>query len=82
MLYSLNELIEGLGGVDETIDAFNWFRKEVKNAGYKLAFTLLPGSNPYHRIKQAPFTLKRVFLSHRDSFPRFAAKVNGFRRIF
>jgi len=35
MLYSLNELIEGLGGVDETIDAFNWFRKEVKNAGYK-----------------------------------------------
>jgi hypothetical protein len=35
MLYSLNELIEGLGGVDETIDAFNWFRDEVKKAGYK-----------------------------------------------
>ncbi len=35
MIYSMNELIEGLGGVKETVDALKWFRKEVKKAGYK-----------------------------------------------
>jgi hypothetical protein len=35
MIYSLNDLIGGLGGVEETIDALNWFRKEVKKAGFK-----------------------------------------------
>ena len=35
MIYSLNDLINGLGGVNETIDALNWFKEEVKRAGYK-----------------------------------------------
>jgi hypothetical protein len=35
MIYSLNNLIYGLGGVEQTIDALKWFRKEVKKAGYK-----------------------------------------------
>ena len=35
MIYSLKDLINGLGGVNETIDALNWFKKEVKKAGYK-----------------------------------------------
>ena len=35
MIYSLNDLIEGLGGAEETADALGWFRKEVKKAGYK-----------------------------------------------
>ncbi len=35
MIYSMNDLINGLGGVDETIDALNWFREETKKAGYK-----------------------------------------------
>jgi len=35
MIYSLNDLIGGLGGVEETIDALEWFRKEVKKAGFK-----------------------------------------------
>jgi hypothetical protein len=35
MLYSMNDLIEGLGGVEQTVDALDWFRKEVKKAGYK-----------------------------------------------
>lgn len=34
MIYSMNDLINGLGGVDETIDALNWFREETKKAGY------------------------------------------------
>ncbi len=35
MIYSLNNLIYGLGGVEQTIDALKWFRKEVRKAGYK-----------------------------------------------
>tara|TARA_R110002050_G_scaffold300813_1_gene473333 strand:+ start:19617 stop:20834 length:1218 start_codon:yes stop_codon:yes gene_type:complete len=35
MIYSMNDLINGLGGVDETIDALNWFREVTKKAGYK-----------------------------------------------
>ena len=35
MIYSLNELIGGLGGVEQTVDALEWFRKEVKKAGFK-----------------------------------------------
>jgi hypothetical protein len=35
MIYSMKDLISGLGGVNETIDALNWFKKEVKMAGYK-----------------------------------------------
>ncbi len=35
MIYSMKDLISGLGGVNETIAALKWFRKEVKKAGYK-----------------------------------------------
>jgi len=35
MIYSMNELIGGLGGVKQTKAALDWFRKEVKNAGFK-----------------------------------------------
>jgi len=34
MIYDLNELIQGLGGVDNTKKALAWFRKEVKKAGF------------------------------------------------
>lgn len=35
MIYSLNSLIKGLGGIKETKEAIEWFRKEVVKAGYK-----------------------------------------------
>ena len=34
MIYDVHNLIEGLGGVEQTIDALRWFRKEVKKAGF------------------------------------------------
>jgi hypothetical protein len=34
MLYDLNKLIEGLGGVEQTKDAIAWFRAEVQKAGF------------------------------------------------
>jgi hypothetical protein len=35
MIYDLNTLIQGLGGVKETKDALEWFRKETVKAGFK-----------------------------------------------
>jgi hypothetical protein len=35
MIYELNTLIQGLGGVKETKDALEWFRKETVKAGFK-----------------------------------------------
>lgn len=35
MIYELNTLIKGLGGIKETKDALEWFRKETINAGFK-----------------------------------------------
>ncbi len=35
MIYELNKLIEGLGGVEETKAALDWFREETKKAGFK-----------------------------------------------
>lgn len=34
MIYDVHNLIEGLGGVEKTVDALKWFRKEVKKAGF------------------------------------------------
>lgn len=35
MIYELNTLIQGLGGVAQTKDALEWFRKETVKAGFK-----------------------------------------------
>jgi hypothetical protein len=35
MIYDLNTLIRGLGGIKETKEALEWFRSEVKKAGFK-----------------------------------------------
>jgi len=35
MIYELSTLINGLGGIEKTKEALKWFRKEVKNAGFK-----------------------------------------------
>ena len=35
MIYDLNTLIQGLGGLEETRDALEWFRKETVKAGFK-----------------------------------------------
>ncbi len=34
MIYDVHNLIEGLGGIEQTIDALKWFQKEVKRAGF------------------------------------------------
>ncbi|MDR1337019.1 MAG: glycoside hydrolase family 99-like domain-containing protein [Tannerella sp.] len=34
MIYDIPQLIAGLGGLDQTIDALNWFRDETRRAGF------------------------------------------------
>lgn len=35
MIYDLNKLIQGLGSLDKTKEALDWFRDETKKAGFK-----------------------------------------------
>jgi peptidoglycan/xylan/chitin deacetylase (PgdA/CDA1 family) len=67
------------GGVDDINDGII---RLVQEAGYSLAFTLIPGRNRYEGIRKTPYTIRRIFLGHHDSFPRFAAKTHGMRRFF
>ena len=34
MIYDIPQLIAGLGGINETVDALNWFKEETKRAGF------------------------------------------------
>lgn len=34
MIYDIPQLIAGLGGLEQTIDALNWFKEETKRAGF------------------------------------------------
>jgi peptidoglycan/xylan/chitin deacetylase (PgdA/CDA1 family) len=56
--------------------------RRVQQAGFEVAFTLLPGRMRYADVLKNPFAIRRVFLSYRDTFPRFAAKLTGINRIY
>ena len=53
----------------------------VHRAGFEIAFTLLPGPTRRSTVIKSPLAIRRIFLSYRDSFPRFAAKLVGLDRI-
>lgn len=55
--------------------------KCVRTAGYEIAFTLLPGPTRYGSVKRSPFAIRRIFLSYRDTFPRFVGKLTGMSRL-
>jgi peptidoglycan/xylan/chitin deacetylase (PgdA/CDA1 family) len=53
----------------------------VQQAGFEVAFTLLPGPTQKAEVLRTPLAIRRIFLSHRDTFPRFVAKLAGIDRI-
>lgn len=55
--------------------------ERVKRAGYQIAFTLLPGPARYSNVRKEPFTIRRIFLSYKDSFPKFVGKLIGLSKI-
>jgi len=53
----------------------------VAEAGYQVAFTLVPGPTLYSSVKKSPYTIRRIFLSYRDTFPKFVGKLMGASRL-
>lgn len=63
----------------------NDFSKEtiklIKDVGMKVAFSLLPGPTRYNTVKKNPFSIRRINISNKDTFPRFLAKLGGVARF-
>jgi len=59
---------------DSVIDA-------VKSSDLQAAYTLLPGPTRLNTVKRFPYQIRRIYLSHKDSFPIFAGKLAGVTRI-
>ena len=55
--------------------------REIKTAGFQTAYTLLPGPTRIETIRNHPYQIRRIFLSYKDTFPRFVAKLSGLSRI-
>lgn len=53
----------------------------VKQAGYQVAFTLKNGPSPFHEVKRNPYAIRRIFISHRHTLPRFAVEICWFNRF-
>jgi len=53
----------------------------VAEAGYQVAFTLVPGPTRFKSVKKSPYTIRRIFLSYRDTFPGFVGKLMGASRL-
>jgi hypothetical protein len=53
----------------------------VKGAGIQTAYTLLPGPTRFASVKKYPYQIRRIFLSYKDTLPRFAAKLSGLSRL-
>lgn len=53
----------------------------VRDAGFEIAFTLLSGPTRYSTVMKNPFAIRRIFLTYKDTFPRFVAKLTGFGRF-
>lgn len=49
--------------------------------GFEAAFTLRSGPCSLLEARRAPTAIRRIFVSHKDSLPRFAAKISGLQRL-
>ena len=69
MIYEVSTFIDGLGGVDQAVDALKWFREEVKKAGFpdlELQLTMWNQQFNYSGLDDA----KSKSESPRDGFAR------------
>lgn len=56
-------------------------RAAVADAGFEVAFTLLPGPSRWAELTEDPLGVRRVYIHHGDGISRFAAKVSGVSRL-
>lgn len=55
-------------------------QRVTKEAGCDLSFTLLNGPSPLAEVKRKPFAIRRIFISHKHTFPQFTALVSWVNR--
>jgi len=53
----------------------------LRRAGFASAFTLIPGPTRYSTVRRAPLEIRRIFITHRDGWPRFLSKLAGLPRL-
>jgi peptidoglycan/xylan/chitin deacetylase (PgdA/CDA1 family) len=53
----------------------------VKQAGYRAAFTLMNGPASLKEVKEKPFAIRRIFISHKHGMPEFAAMLSPLNRL-
>jgi peptidoglycan/xylan/chitin deacetylase (PgdA/CDA1 family) len=53
----------------------------VRDAGLHAAYTLLPGPTRFATVKKYPYQIRRIFLGHKDTMPRFVGKLSGLSRL-
>ncbi len=53
----------------------------IQQVGFKAAFTLMPGPARLAEVQASPLAIRRVYISRKDTLPRFAAKVIGLPRL-
>jgi peptidoglycan/xylan/chitin deacetylase (PgdA/CDA1 family) len=60
------------------------FNREIERltakAGYQAAFSLINGPTSQKEIRQNPFAIRRIFISHKHTLPQFSTLVSGFNR--
>ncbi len=53
----------------------------VRKTGYEVAFSLRTGPQEYKKIKRSRYAVRRVFVSHNDTLPKFISKLYGLPRL-
>lgn len=53
----------------------------ARKVGFEAAFTLIAGPSPLEEVKANPFAIRRIFIGHKDTLPRFAVKLTGGLRL-
>ena len=53
----------------------------LRELGYQLAFSLMPGPTQYATVKKDPYAIRRIFLRHADTHGRFVGKITGLGRV-
>lgn len=55
--------------------------KLARQSGYQCAFTLQPGPTRYRSVRNNPLLIRRIFISAKDTFEGFVAKIVGLPRL-
>lgn len=65
------------GAADFSADVIN----AAKSVGIEAGFVLLPGPTRYETVKRSPLAIRRVFITHIDTFQRFILKLSTLTRL-